>query len=153
MKSNILIEFFQIATDVAARGIDVDNVTEVINYDAPRGIDDYTHRIGRTGRAGRSGLAVTLVTPHDVPFAKCIVLSDRKLPKWLTRMSQQEVLRNRWLRSFQTVEQVTSLTSEDIISVFILKKRRQKSKQSAVALAIESEDQVCDTSLPIEVAV
>jgi superfamily II DNA/RNA helicase len=51
-----------VATDVAARGIDVDGITHVINYDIPQTYDDYTHRIGRTGRAGTKGNAVTFVT-------------------------------------------------------------------------------------------
>ena len=50
-----------VATDIAARGIDVDNITHVINYDAPTNYDDYVHRIGRTGRAGRRGFALTFV--------------------------------------------------------------------------------------------
>lgn len=50
-----------VATDVAARGIDVDNITHVINYTAPQGYDDYTHRIGRAGRAGKKGFALTFV--------------------------------------------------------------------------------------------
>jgi len=54
-----------IATDVAARGLDVDDITHVINFDPPRTADDYTHRVGRTGRAGRSGTGVTLVLPEQ----------------------------------------------------------------------------------------
>jgi superfamily II DNA/RNA helicase len=50
-----------VATDVAARGIDVPNITHVFNYDLPKFPEDYVHRIGRTGRAGRNGLAVSLV--------------------------------------------------------------------------------------------
>ena len=50
-----------IATDVASRGIDIDNVTHVINYDAPATYEDYVHRIGRTGRAGKRGVALTFV--------------------------------------------------------------------------------------------
>lgn len=50
-----------LATDVASRGLDIDNVTHVINYDAPETYDDYIHRIGRTGRAGRTGTALTFV--------------------------------------------------------------------------------------------
>jgi superfamily II DNA/RNA helicase len=50
-----------VATDVAARGIDVAGISHVINFDAPRQAEDYVHRIGRTGRAGRSGIAITLV--------------------------------------------------------------------------------------------
>jgi ATP-dependent RNA helicase RhlE len=54
-----------VATDVAARGLDVDDVTHVINFDPPHSDDDYIHRVGRTGRAGRSGSGVTLVLPEQ----------------------------------------------------------------------------------------
>ena len=54
-----------LATDVAARGLDVEHVTHVINYSVPREVESYTHRIGRTGRAGRSGQAITFVPPAD----------------------------------------------------------------------------------------
>ncbi len=54
-----------VATDIAARGIDVTNVTHVINFDMPDTVDAYTHRIGRTGRAERSGIAYTFVVPED----------------------------------------------------------------------------------------
>lgn len=54
-----------VATDVAGRGIDVKGVTHVINYDMPKSIEDYTHRIGRTGRAGESGLATSFITNED----------------------------------------------------------------------------------------
>src|SRR5256885_4093169 len=56
-----------VATDVAARGLDVTDVTHVINYDCPEDPDTYTHRIGRTGRAGASGVAVTFVDWEDMP--------------------------------------------------------------------------------------
>jgi len=54
-----------VATDVAARGLDVENVSHVINYDIPLDPEIYVHRIGRTGRAGRTGTAITLVTPRE----------------------------------------------------------------------------------------
>jgi ATP-dependent RNA helicase RhlE len=54
-----------VATDIAARGIDVDGVSHVINYDVPTAPEDYVHRVGRTGRAGLTGKAITLVTPAD----------------------------------------------------------------------------------------
>ena len=54
-----------VATDIAARGIDVDSVSHVINYDVPAAPEDYVHRIGRTGRAGKTGRAITLVTPVE----------------------------------------------------------------------------------------
>jgi superfamily II DNA/RNA helicase len=54
-----------IASDVAARGLDIPDVSHIFNYDVPHHADDYVHRIGRTGRAGKSGIAITLVTPAD----------------------------------------------------------------------------------------
>lgn len=54
-----------VATDVAARGLDVDRITHVINYDIPRDTESYVHRIGRTGRAGRTGEAILFVTPRE----------------------------------------------------------------------------------------
>ena len=61
-----------VATDIAARGIDVAHISHVINFDVPRTPDAYTHRIGRTGRAERSGKAYTFVTPEDLPAVKDI---------------------------------------------------------------------------------
>lgn len=57
---------FLVATDVAARGIDVDDLELVVNYDLPYDPEDYVHRIGRTGRAGRKGMAMTFVTGRDI---------------------------------------------------------------------------------------
>ena len=54
-----------VATDVAGRGIDIKDVSLVLNYDMAKSIDSYTHRIGRTGRAGKSGKAITFLTPDD----------------------------------------------------------------------------------------
>lgn len=54
-----------IATDIVARGIDIDDISMVVNYDVPRDAEDYVHRIGRTARAGESGVAVTLVSPKE----------------------------------------------------------------------------------------
>ena len=54
---------FLVATDVVGRGIDVTNISHIVNYDVPELSDDYVHRVGRTGRMGKSGVAYTLVTP------------------------------------------------------------------------------------------
>ncbi|MGI9165134.1 MAG: DEAD/DEAH box helicase [Pyrinomonadaceae bacterium] len=61
-----------VATDIAARGLDVDAVSHVINYDVPAAPEDYVHRIGRTGRAGNQGRAITIVTPVDEFSMKAI---------------------------------------------------------------------------------
>ncbi|PHE95604.1 DEAD/DEAH box helicase [Bacillus pseudomycoides] len=59
---------YLVATDVAARGIDIENITHVINYDIPLEKESYVHRTGRTGRAGNSGKAITFVTPYEERF-------------------------------------------------------------------------------------
>jgi ATP-dependent RNA helicase RhlE len=84
-----------VATDIAARGIDVKGISLVINYDLPDNPDDYVHRIGRTGRAGESGLAITLATPDQTKDIRDIERSIRTeiplsqhSPLGLTRMRQ-----------------------------------------------------------------
>ena len=61
-----------VATDIAARGIDVESVSHVINYDVPEAPEDYVHRVGRTGRAGATGRAITLVTPVEESLMRAI---------------------------------------------------------------------------------
>ena len=63
---------FLVASDVAARGLDIDDLPAVFNYDVPMQAEDYIHRIGRTGRAGRSGKAFTLATPSDGMYVESI---------------------------------------------------------------------------------
>lgn len=75
-----------VATEVAARGLDIDNITHVINYDIPHDAEAYVHRIGRTGRAGRAGVAITFATPGEARRVRMIEgflkirLQPRKLP-------------------------------------------------------------------------
>jgi ATP-dependent RNA helicase DeaD len=61
-----------VATDVAARGLDIDQLTHVVNYEVPSAPDSYVHRIGRVGRAGREGVAITLVEPREHRMLKTI---------------------------------------------------------------------------------
>ncbi|MEE8390844.1 MAG: DEAD/DEAH box helicase, partial [Anaerolineae bacterium] len=75
-----------VATDVAARGLDIEDISHVINYDLPLDLEYYVHRIGRTGRAGKKGIAITLVTPQErwrvrkiEKYARCSITSA-KLP-------------------------------------------------------------------------
>jgi len=71
------------ASDVAARGLDIPDVSHIFNFDVPVSPEDYVHRIGRTGRAGREGFAATLVTPSDFEALKAIEKLCREKIEWL----------------------------------------------------------------------
>ncbi|MCB0906179.1 MAG: DbpA RNA binding domain-containing protein, partial [Nocardioidaceae bacterium] len=77
-----------VATDVAARGLDVERISHVVNYDIPTDTESYVHRIGRTGRAGRSGAAISFVTPRERYLLKHIEKATRQP---LTEMSMPSV--------------------------------------------------------------
>ncbi|KAL0451905.1 UNVERIFIED_CONTAM: DEAD-box ATP-dependent RNA helicase 52C [Sesamum latifolium] len=81
-----------VATDVAARGLDIPHVAHVINFDLPRAVDDYVHRIGRTGRAGKSGLATAFFSEKNAPLAKALVElmqeTNQAIPEWLDKYAK-----------------------------------------------------------------
>ncbi|KAK8958581.1 DEAD-box ATP-dependent RNA helicase 52B [Platanthera guangdongensis] len=80
-----------VATDVAARGLDIPHVAHVVNFDLPNDIDDYVHRIGRTGRAGKSGLATAFFNEGNASLTKPLVElmqeSNQEVPAWLARFA------------------------------------------------------------------
>ncbi|GJN24850.1 hypothetical protein PR202_gb12618 [Eleusine coracana subsp. coracana] len=80
-----------VATDVAARGLDIPHVAHVINFDLPNDIDDYVHRIGRTGRAGKSGLATAFFNESNISLARSLselmTEANQEVPQWLERFA------------------------------------------------------------------
>ncbi len=80
-----------VATDVAARGLDVDRIDLVVNFDAPGEVESYTHRIGRTGRAGRSGEALTFFTPREMSRLRLIERYTRTTLEQITPPTQADV--------------------------------------------------------------
>lgn len=82
-----------VATDVAARGLDIPHVAHVVNFDLPNDIDDYVHRIGRTGRAGKSGLATAFFNENNLslarPLADIMQEASQEVPAWLTRYASR----------------------------------------------------------------
>lgn len=126
-----------VATDVLSRGIDVDGIDLVINYDVPRDAEDYVHRIGRTARAGEKGEAFTLVTPRDqVRFRRIEQLIGRSLPKeYLTEEKEKPAPKER-------TEAVK--TGEDTKRP--ARNKRRKSKKTAAAPTTVPTDTVRTTA-------
>ncbi|RSK25696.1 DEAD/DEAH box helicase [Bacillus sp. HMF5848] len=85
---------YLVATDVAARGIDVDNVTLILNFDVPTEKESYVHRTGRTGRAGNKGKAITFATAHEEKFVKSIERYIGFEIRMMDAPEQAEVARN-----------------------------------------------------------
>ncbi len=141
-----------VATDVAARGLDIDQLTHVVNYDLPSAPDSYVHRIGRVGRAGREGTAITLVEPRQHRLLKTIEKATRAkisvetLPTVadlrarrleLTRSALAETLRDDDYEQYRVV--VDTLTDDyDLVQVAL----------AAVKLAHEATASAVDEDIP-----
>ncbi|HEY4566373.1 MAG TPA: DEAD/DEAH box helicase [Savagea sp.] len=81
-----------VATDVAARGLDISGVTHVYNFDIPQDPESYVHRIGRTGRAGQSGIAITFVTPREMNYLRIVENTTKKRMTPLRPPTENEAL-------------------------------------------------------------
>ena len=112
------------ATDVAARGIDVPNLTHVINYSIPEDHESYIHRIGRTGRAGKEGVAITLATKSDVrtvhyierKFNVAIAPIDVPSRDMILKARLEEA--TRYLKSIETMPKTTEKEVCELINRF-----------------------------------
>ncbi len=107
-----------VATDIAARGIDVEGVTHVFNYDLPNEPESYVHRIGRTARAGASGHAISLCQPDERPYLKAIErLISRRIPK----ISEESLLQTQPFSSPQSeriiLPRIPKISEESVLQV------------------------------------
>ncbi|ROP64833.1 ATP-dependent RNA helicase CsdA [Curtobacterium sp. PhB130] len=117
-----------VATDVAARGLDVDRITHVVNFDIPVDTESYVHRIGRTGRAGRSGAAISFVTPRE---RRLLVAIEKATRQPLTEMT---------LPSVEDVN-VTRLTRfDDAITAALESRERIEAFRDIIAHYVEHHD-------------
>mgnify|MGYP001953907850 CR=1 FL=1 len=77
-----------VTTDLLSRGIDIESLPYVINYELPRSPKDYIHRIGRTGRAELSGEAISFISPADEPHFRVI---QKKMGKWVNMIDSEKI--------------------------------------------------------------
>ena len=103
-----------VATDVAARGLDVERVSHVINFDIPTDTEAYVHRIGRTGRAGRSGDAISFVTPREKHLLRSI---EKATKQTLTEMPKPSVADVNATRVLKFTESITAALSDSQLPV------------------------------------
>jgi ATP-dependent RNA helicase DeaD len=99
-----------VATDVAARGIDVADITHVINYSLPEDLESYVHRIGRTGRAGKTGTAITFINPHD---RRRIQMLERKFKMTIQPIEVPSTQSIAQRKMQEAVDYIKTLTSKD----------------------------------------
>jgi ATP-dependent RNA helicase DeaD len=127
-----------VATDVAARGLDVPRVSHVINYDVPYDTEAYVHRIGRTGRAGRAGVAILFVAPREMRMLKAIERATRQPIEPIALPTRGEVAER---RVTQFKQQIMDTLAEENLDFFFEVVRRMESednlatRQIAAALA------------------
>ncbi len=127
-----------VATDVAARGIDVPRVSHVINYDVPYDTEAYVHRIGRTGRAGRAGVAILFISPREMRMLKAIERATRQPIEPIALPTRGEVAERR-IAQFR--QQIMDVLAEENLDFFFEVVRRMEgedglaTRQIAAALA------------------
>jgi ATP-dependent RNA helicase DeaD len=104
-----------VATDVAARGLDVERITHVVNYDIPYDVEGYIHRIGRTGRAGRAGHAILFVTPRERRMLAAIERATRQRVEPMRLPSREDVADR---RATQFKDSITAVLSSQDLAFF-----------------------------------
>ncbi len=122
-----------VATDVAARGLDVDRISHVVNYDIPTDTESYVHRIGRTGRAGRSGQAILFVTPRERHLLAAIERATRQPITPMQLPSPQDVNDKRIARF---LERITEAREQEGLEQFQSLIERYEHEQNVPAIEI-----------------
>ena len=136
-----------VATDVAARGIDVNDLTHVVNYAIPQEVESYVHRIGRTGRAGKEGTAITFMTPSE--YKK--LLQIKRITKTDIRKEKLPEIKDVILsRKHRIIENITNILQEGNLNGFIDMAKdllKEGSPEDIVASLLKSAyEDVLDTS-------
>ena len=133
---------YLVATDVAARGLDISGVSHVYNYDIPQDPDSYVHRIGRTGRAGKSGTSVTFVAPNEMGYLKSIEKLTNKRMTTLQPPTKEEAFAGRTDNIKDEIEktvQNTDLSKYSDLSEELLEKYDPKTLVAAYLSTVSKD--------------
>ncbi|MFT4199864.1 DEAD/DEAH box helicase [Gordonia sp. (in: high G+C Gram-positive bacteria)] len=132
-----------VATDVAARGLDVDRISHVVNYDIPHDTESYVHRIGRTGRAGRSGTALLFVSPRERHLLRAIEKATRQPLTEIDLPSADDVNAQRVARFADSITENLTSNNLDLFRGLVENYAREHDvamADIAAALALETRD-------------
>jgi len=132
-----------VATDVAARGLDVDRISHVVNYDIPHDTESYVHRIGRTGRAGRSGTALLFVSPRERHLLRAIEKATRQSLTEIDLPSAEDVNAQRVARFADSITENLASDNLDLFRGLVENYAREHDvamADIAAALALETRD-------------
>ncbi|WP_054702560.1 DEAD/DEAH box helicase [Secundilactobacillus odoratitofui] len=140
-----------VATDVAARGIDVADVTHVFNYDIPQDPDSYVHRVGRTGRAGHHGVSLTFVTPNEMDYLREIekLTKVRMLP--LKPPSAEEAFTGQLSNAESTVKELVEKTDTEKYEKVASKLLDQYEAVDLVAALLNDLTKDDSTQVPVKI--
>jgi ATP-dependent RNA helicase DeaD len=130
-----------VATDVAARGLDVDRISHVINYDIPHDTEAYVHRIGRTGRAGRRGDAILFVAPRERRMLQAIEKATRKEIE-LMELPSTDMVNNRRIEKFK--QRISDTLAEEDLGLFkgLIEQYQQENQVDTLDIAAALAKQV-----------
>ncbi|RXA68849.1 DEAD/DEAH box helicase [Enterococcus hirae] len=140
-----------VATDVAARGLDISGVTHVYNYDIPQDPESYVHRIGRTGRAGKGGMSVTFVTPNEMSYLHVIENLTKKRMATLRPPTEKEAFKG---QLGAAVEQIEAKLEENGLDKYLQtadKLLEEYSAQDLVALLLKTTAKDPSDAIPVKI--
>ena len=140
-----------VATDVAARGLDISGVTHVYNYDIPQDPESYVHRIGRTGRAGKGGMSVTFVTPNEMDYLHVIENLTKKRMTTLRPPTEKEAFKG---QLGAAIEQIEAKLEENGLDKYLQtadKLLEEYSAQDLVALLLKTTAKDPSDAVPVKI--
>lgn len=140
-----------VATDVAARGLDISGVSHVYNYDVPQDPESYVHRIGRTGRAGHQGISVTFITPFEMDYLRSIekLIKKRMLP--MRPPTGKEAFAGQMTSAVKEVEKLISRTDTDKYSDQANELLNKYSEMDIVAALLNEVSHEDALSVPVKI--